>query len=384
MSERIRYDHDILRIVSSVPATASNPYVRLFYSALRPHGVELVGTFEPTRRWLREHMEQFDILHFHWPEWIIRSEPDWLRSIQGFAGSWHIRSLLRRTLPWARIHEYQEFLKLARACRKLIAWTCHNVEAHEDATWPIRAAFRSLARTADLVICHDQAASGRCESLYSPPGRVVVMRHGNYDGVYPPGRPRHEVLREVGLSADVPLLVCVGQVRPYKGTDVACDAVAQLGTGVSLLIAGSTPVASYAHRIARLLQPLPNAAFITRELSEQEFADFVGASDVVLLPYRSLTGSGAALAALTLGRGVIASDLPFFADLVRGHANAGRVFASGDACSLAKAILGFLEVPAAQRERAARDLASQFTWTRLVPPVARNLRDLLAAKLHAP
>jgi glycosyltransferase involved in cell wall biosynthesis len=103
----------------------------------------------------------------------------------------------------------------------------------------------------------------------------------------------------------------------------------------------------------------------------------VGASDIVLLPYRSVTGSGAALAALTLGRGVVASSMPFFVNLLRGHPSAGRVVESGDPRPLAQAILAFLEVPADERERAARGLAARFAWADVVAPVAESLRGLV-------
>ena len=363
--------------MSSEPASAPNPYFRLFYGALQAHGVELAGTFVPSRRWLRENRDAFDVLHFHWPEWIIRAEPDGLRFLHSFAGGWRISRALRASYPVLQIHEYREFLKAARACEKRIVWTCHNVEAHEDATRPVRAAFRSLASSADLVICHDEAAYAQCRSLYAPPGRIVIMEHGNYDGVYPPAREREAVVRELGLPSDPPLVLFIGQIRPYKAVDLVCDAVAQLGERVSLLIAGHTPISSYAERIRGLVARLPNAAFIDRQLTDQEFADYVGASDIALFPYRRITGSGSTLAALTLGRPVITSDLPFFTDLLRGHPNAGRVFPSGDPRALADAIVGFLEVSSAEREKAARELATRFAWDRLVPPVAEMLRELV-------
>jgi glycosyltransferase involved in cell wall biosynthesis len=364
--------------MSSEPATAANPYFRLFYGALHALGVEFAGTFVPSRRWLRANRDAFDVLHFHWPEWLIRSEPDSLRFFHSVPGGWRINRLLRPAFPIAQIYEYRKFLQAARALGKRIVWTCHNVEPHETATWPVRAAFRSLARCVDLVICHDEAAGARCRDLYAPRGSVVVMEHGNYDGVYPPPRPKDAVLREIGLAPSAPLVLCVGQIRPYKGTDLVCEAVSQLGDRVSLLIAGHTPIAHYARRIKDLVEQLPNAAFIDKHLTEQEFADYVAASDLVLLPYRSVTGSGAALAALTLGRGVVASDLSFFVDLLRGHPGAGRVFARGDAGAMARAIEDFLAVSSAERERAALDLAAKFDWARLVPPVAAKLRELVA------
>jgi beta-1,4-mannosyltransferase len=368
---------DTVRVVSSAPESRSNPYVRLFYSALRPHDIVLAGTFSPTRSWLAAHGDEFDILHVHWPEWMMRREPDWLRSLDKVKGGGRAGAVLRRAVPWARVLEFRKFLRAARAAGKRVVWTCHNLEPHEDATWPVRSSFHTLARRTDLVICHDEETSVRCRDLYAPSGRVMVMPHGNYDGVYPPARPKEEVLARVGLDGKAPLVLCIGQVRPYKATDLACEAAAELGDAVSLLIAGSAPIASYSQRIKKLVAALPNAVFVAREVTDQEFSDFVGASDIVLLPYRSVTGSGAALAALTLGRGVVASSMPFFANLLRGHPEAGRVVAPGDPHALAGAIREFLEVPAPERERAARRLAARNAWADVVPPVADALRKLV-------
>ncbi len=377
--DAVTSDANAVRIMSSEPATAVNPYFRLFYDALRKHGVELAGTFVPSRRWLRENRDAFDVLHFHWPEWIIRSAPDWLRFLDSVPGGWRLHSRLEPTFALLQIHEYRAFLEAARASRKLIVWTCHNLEPHEGRTWPVRAAFRSLARAADLVICHDAASAERCQTLYSPRGKVSIMEHGNYDGVYPPARPRTAVLSEIGLSPAQPLVLFIGQIRPYKGVELACEAAARLGERISLLIAGHSPIAAYATQVKELVKRLPNARSIDRHLTAHEFADYVGASDLVLLPYRSVTGSGSALATLTLGRGMIASDLPFFTNLLLGHPNAGRVFPTGNAHAMVEAIEGFLEVAPAERESAARALAARFAWDRLVPPIARNLRELVAA-----
>jgi beta-1,4-mannosyltransferase len=203
------------------------------------------------------------------------------------------------------------------------------------------------------------------------------MPIGNYDGVYPPGRSKAELLKEIGLSVDVPLLLCVGQIRPHKGIDIACEAAAELGQTASLLVAGHAPILSYYNRVKAMMEEIPNAVLLNKELTEQEFGEFVRASELVLLPYRSVTGSSAALAALTLRRGVIASDLPFFRSLLQGHERAGRLFAPGDARSLALAIKDFLKVPTAERDEAARRLSSSFDWAQVILPVARALRELV-------
>lgn len=374
----MRRDVVPVRIVSSEPLSHPNPYVRLFYGALEHEGFDWVGTFVPSRRWLCEHAGEFDALHVHWLEWMMRAEPDCFRRLLSIRGGWRIVRRMRPLFPWLQLAALARFLAEARARRKCIVWTCHNVEPHEGATWPERAAFRALAGATDLVICHDEAARQRCWALYRPTGSLVVMRHGNYDGVYPKARPRDEVRRGLGLPLDRPLVLCVGQVRPYKGVDLVCEAVERLAGRVALLVAGDSHVVSCTREIERRVGALPDAVFVNRHLSDQEFADFVGASDVVALAYRRLTGSGSALAVLTLGRGVVASDWPFFGDLLRGHPRAGRVFTPGDARGLATAIEDLLAVDPGEREKAALALAAAFPWSDVVAPVAEKLRTRMA------
>src|SRR5262249_11555423 len=59
--------------IASLPSNSGrngNPYVDLFYRALRAHGVECVGEFRLGGRWLLANWHEFDAIHFHWPEYI--------------------------------------------------------------------------------------------------------------------------------------------------------------------------------------------------------------------------------------------------------------------------------------------------------------------------
>ena len=113
---------------------------------------------------------------------------------------------------------------------------------------------------------------------------------------------------------------------------------------------------------------------IDRELTDQEFADLTAASDAVLLPYRAITGSGALLAALGLGRGVVTSDLPYFREILADEPDAGMVVSGWDTAAWANALLQYLERrPAAVRSRAALRLAARYRWDRCVEPLVDAL-----------
>jgi glycosyltransferase involved in cell wall biosynthesis len=226
-----------------------------------------------------------------------------------------------------------------------------------------------VATSADLIVTHDAHARDEVQRTYAPTGQVVVMPHGNYEGYYPPARPAAEVRRELGLPPTGPVLSCVGQIRPYKGIELACRAVATLRPPASLIVGGHAPSSRYLRRLCFEVEKVPAATLIGRFLTDQEFADVVGASDAVLLPYRAATGSGTALAALTLGRGVVASNLPFFESLLADHPAAGRTYTGADPRALGDAITAYLDIPPERRHAAARRLAGEFAWPRVIEPV---------------
>ena len=92
--------------------------------------------------------------------------------------------------------------------------------------------------------------------------------------------------------------------------------------------------------------------------------------------------SGALMAAATLGRGVVASDLPHFCEMLSGHADAGRLFAPADVASLATPVREYLTIPRSRRLDAARSLADECAWGKVVEPVGSALRRRIDKELQ--
>ncbi|WP_161604321.1 glycosyltransferase [Roseiconus nitratireducens] len=350
----------------------------LFYRALSNHDVRLVGNMKLSRSWLRKNIDSFDAVHFHWPEGLLTHRPGWVRSLQRLPGCWRCGEASKWLSPPFRLLQLREFLRLARNHGKQVVWTIHNITPHEGESPIQRRTFECLASYATLLICHDGATARECRERFQTEAQIVVMPHGNYDGAYPPPRSRELVRRELGVAEDIPLLACLGNLRHYKGIDLACRAVECLPSNVHLLIAGKRHP-QFSAGCLHSMAGSPQITLVERSLTEQEFADYANASDGILLPYRSVTGSGALLAALTFGRGVIASDLPYFKELLSGAPDAGKLFRVGDAAELASVIPEYLAIPAAIRGSAARALAEQYDWKRVIRPVAMALGERHAA-----
>ena len=333
------------------PHKTKSFYLPLFYGALNPHGVVPVATMSNKVEWLATH--HADVLHFHWPETFWRR--DFGRLVGRARGVWNAR----------------EYLRIARSEGLKVVWTVHNHEAHDGRGWLDALGYRILAREADLIICHTRWSADAVVKTYQPTGKVIVMPHGNFDGVYPVPRPRAVVAAELGFNPERPIVSCLGHIRQYKGLELACRAVARLGAEVQLLIAGPPRRGYNLQPLRHATGALPNAVLLDRWTTNQEFADFTASSDAVLLPYTEVTTSGVLLSAWTLGSGVICSDLPFFRELLPEPTDAGQLFKANDSESLAEAIRSYLTIPRDLRIAAALRQARTSSWATCVRPVVQ-------------
>ena len=352
----------IIRIVSAPEKSWPNPYVELFYEAISEHNIKLAGRCPGNDHLLRKKASQIDAIHLHWPEGLWRYAENFrLGKIRGLLGFWC-------------------YLRVAHRCRLTVVWTVHNLEHHEGISFADRIAYRLLAKHADLLICHSQGIKKQIVNRWHPGDKIVVMHHGNYDGIYPKPLPRERVIKELALNPGIPIVSCVGSARGYKGIDIAIKAIKHTNMDVQLIIAGEPHRDYNVDSLLKLSESSPKIRLILHSLSTQELADILNISDAVLLPYQKITGSGAFMLAMTLGRGVIASDLPYFREMLAGNDDAGVLFEPGSEISLSAAITKYLLIPADCRQAAARKIAQEYSWDKVVKPVAFALRQCVLQK----
>lgn len=323
-----------LRIASLPPPIPQNPYQRLLYDGLAREGAVLVESRNLALGWLLLSRRRIDVLHFHWPEVYYRHH-----------GASTPAAL---ALSWLRLGLFALRLLVARAAGYIVVWTVHQVRPHESPS-PLldRAGTFLLARAAHLLVAHDPSTADQAAEAFGSSRRPSLVAHGSYVGVYPAGRGRAEVRAELGLPGDAFVLLSFGHLRRYKGLDLLLEAFASTAgslTDARLVLAGlavdgeeGEAVTSAATRDARVV---PLLGFVP----DERVAELFGAADVVVLPRGDGGTSGALILALSLGRPVVAADVPAYADLL-GDLPAGYLFAPGDAKALAEAIRRAAESP---------------------------------------
>jgi glycosyltransferase involved in cell wall biosynthesis len=342
--------------VVSYPDNDRNPYFALFYRTLEPYGVTVEYTNSVGNRMLHDAERPFDVLHFHWSleqvwRWRNRGQ---LSEILGLLG-------------WAK------FLRLAKRAGVRIVWTTHELAPPEGGRWFDVLGYAMCAHAADLCICHSvHVRNLLVRRFFVDARKIMTIPIGTYYGTVPPPVGRGAASAEFGVSEKSKLLVCFGDLRPRKGIEVAIGAVQRLGEPYELVVAGSTPMAvhrAWINKLERSCQTTPNIKMRIERLPDQLLSTLLGAADCVLLPYLQIFGSSALSLTLALGRGFVASDLPYFQEVLALEPKAGVLAKPGDPVDLAHAIEEFFSQSPDERHEAARRLGEKIAWDKLIPPI---------------
>ena len=361
------------RIACFPPILGTNPYQRLLYEQLAAHGIESGAPAQFRIRWLVRNRRRIDLLHFHWPQGYWR--PQSRRGVQGQA---------------VEVAYLLLFLLRLRAARLLgfrVAWTIHQVDPHERDTPRIdRVGSVALARASDVLLAHDRAtASAARATLGEAADHVSVVEHGSYIGVYPAGRPRAEVRRELGLRDDQLVFLHLGDIRAYKDVERLLAAFRAADLEDAALVVAGKPVDPASERaILEAAETDDRVQALLGFVPDDRIAELYGAADIGVLARSDGGTSGSLILALSMGRPVVAADRPVYHELLYGEI-AGWLFEPESTESLGAALeraarAGAPELDAKGRAALAR--AKGLDWggigrrtaQLLFPPITGSMR----------
>ena len=149
-------------------------------------------------------------------------------------------------------------------------------------------------------------------------------------------------------TADCPtVLGVVGATSSYKGLDILIDALNKVQYPCTLFVAGSASAFGADYIESHLQNPVVRQKLHLRRLSDEEFADAIRASDLIVLPYRKEFdgASGPLVSAAVHGKPVIAADHGSLGDIVTRY-QLGLCFESENPDRLADTLNDYLADPA--------------------------------------
>ncbi|HWE82252.1 MAG TPA: glycosyltransferase [Gaiellaceae bacterium] len=245
-------------------------------------------------------------------------------------------------LPWLHPVMAPPYAWMLRATRDRFRRIviCHNVLPHERTPFATRLA-RGVLRRADTLVTHAPAQRGELRQL-GVTGEIVEAFHPLFaTGDLAPEALPGEVAEFRARSRNPTLLLLLyGAVRPYKGVDLALEALARVDPilDVRLVVAGRFWKArAELERLAVELGVDRRVEFRDGYVSNEETSILFGACDAALLPYRSATQSGVAALAFGYGRPVIATAVGGLPAAIE-HGVDGLLSEPDDPSALARAI----------------------------------------------
>jgi glycosyltransferase involved in cell wall biosynthesis len=268
------------------PKHSNNPYLSTLSERLEQRGAQVEDfTFA------RAYSERFDVVHIHWPDLHLHAR-SWWRSI-------------------AKQVRLAALLTLLRVRGTRIVWTIHNLKPHErHHTLPEMLFPIWFPRLCTHVIAMTASGLAAAQQEYPPLVRkaTAVIPHGHYRDAYPSAASRSASRAQLGL-ADRFTFLFFGSIRRYKNVPLLIEAFRNLHRqDVQLLIVGQP--------LKLDIEPLQrSAANDSRIRLHLEFVPeravplYMGAADVVVLPFDSILNSGSVLLALSFNRAVLAPRL---------------------------------------------------------------------------
>ena len=243
-------------------------------------------------------------------------------------------------LPWWVIFwaPYYWLLLLLRQKDSKLLFLCHNVVEHEE--HPIKRMLSKLIlRRGDAFIVHSKAEKERLEELLGTSICVSVSPHPSYDIFDKQNYDQRSARDELAIAQDVSVALFFGFIRPYKGLEVLLNSWKELDDPtMKLLIVGESwnQDESVADKIAKL--GLEKTVTCVEDYVPNEAVElYFKASDFLVLPYLSGTGSGIAQIAYGMDKPIVGTDIGAFEDVIVND-KTGLLVPPGDTKALRDAL----------------------------------------------
>ncbi len=338
---------EIGRLLSWPRPYAANSYLTRLADALAGQGIttvsdRLLATLVAAPRgatWL----------HLHWPEWMVTD---------------HNRVRARARSAWLA-----GLLDVAKLRGVRIAWTAHNLLAHDDPQPDVgRAARAKLLARCDAVFGHFPEAEADARTLGFG-GVFALTPHPNYRREYPMAPTTRDAREQLRVATAARVWLAFGAIEPYKGLDRLVAEFRRCAPAREQLIVAGAPRSERAvDDLRRASAGDPRVRLEVRFIPDDEVPTFFAAADATVLPYREFYTSGVAMLSLTFGCPIVGPPRNHLASF----ASEAFFVPLADVANLGAALDVARGIDASARARAV-EFAAECTW----PRVARTIRATL-------
>lgn len=177
----------------------------------------------------------------------------------------------------------------------------------------------------------------------SPKSKYLVLNHPIYSH-FGDSMPKEEALEALNLPKEGRYLLFFGLIREYKGLDILIEAFKKLDKRYHLIVAGE-PYGSF-EKYEQQLEDCDKERvhLFLKYIGTSEVKKYFGASDLVVLPYRSATQSGVSSIANHFEVPMLVTDVGGLKETI-GDKGTGIVCSSLNADKIAELIENYFNNP---------------------------------------
>jgi len=195
------------------------------------------------------------------------------------------------------------------------------------------------------------------------PKPAVQLFHPLYD-TYGSQMPRSEALRSLNLDPSHRYVMFFGFIRKYKGLDLLLEALADPKTeaaDIHLIVAGEYYGDQDLYEgLIRTHELEKRVHLFTGFIPNNEVRRYFGASDCVVLPYRSATQSGITQTAFHFERGMVATRVGGLPEVVQDGVTG--ILCEPEPAAIAQALVRFFEPGIPALEEHMKAAKKNYSW----------------------
>jgi beta-1,4-mannosyltransferase len=214
------------------------------------------------------------------------------------------------------------YMVVTKLLRKKIVWTVHDVMPSRVRHPRLLNLFLFCIRVlVDAYLFMSPSSETEFKEIFPRARKRPTwhMPHGPYPVPATSPQRRAEMRERLSGGANCLLVGFLGDIRPYKNTEVLAYLPHQdsIGREIKIVVAGAADPAFDPMETEVPLSriPLRHLVRIGERLTDHCLVDIIRAVDVVLLPYRRGSNSGFSMLVLSCRQRLLCSTLPMFRDL---------------------------------------------------------------------
>jgi beta-1,4-mannosyltransferase len=332
-------------------------YNACFHAALRRSGLE-VHKAKWSGRWLYTHVRSGDVVSLDWPSLLYYFPQSRLRT-------------------WVNLSRFLVLMLALRLRGAKIVWTAHNLYPHEGgrAVLAHRIGRYIVLKLVSFVGVHGPGAAALVQQEFSvASGKLALLEHGNWVGFHANTVTRQFARTRLDIPQDAYVFLFIGLCKPYKNLEHLLRSHEALRDDSLLWIVGRFQSQAYYRRVTQTaLSGAADRRTVRNEfVRPDELQLYLNACDAVVLPYRDILTSGAAMLALSFGRPLVAPRLGTLAEVVTE--DCGVLYDPGSDTGLTAAMSAVRRRPFVPDRILAR--AQQFSWDRSAEAFAKKILEI--------